>query len=138
MSYQAKFDKATSIVQNLPKGGPVQPSQDDQLFFYARFKQATIGDVNIPRPGMLDFTGKAKWDAWNEIKGKSKEDAMKEYVEKLLKVRDLYFFPSFSFCLITTLFLKCSCWRVTTKPIMMNLTMLKGWMWLFFWLPAAK
>lgn len=32
MSYQAKFDKATSIVQNLPKGGPVQPSQDDQLF----------------------------------------------------------------------------------------------------------
>ncbi|EKM78085.1 hypothetical protein AGABI1DRAFT_114914 [Agaricus bisporus var. burnettii JB137-S8] len=86
MSYQAKFDKATSIVQNLPKGGPVQPTQDDQLFFYARFKQATIGDVNIPRPGMLDFTGKAKWDAWNEIKGKSKEDAMKEYVEKLLKL----------------------------------------------------
>lgn len=25
---------------------------------------ATIGDVNTPRPGMLDFTGKAKWYAF--------------------------------------------------------------------------
>ena len=25
---------------------------------------ATVGDVNIPRPGMLDFTGKAKWCAF--------------------------------------------------------------------------
>ena len=22
---------------------------------------ATVGDVNIPRPGLMDFTGKAKW-----------------------------------------------------------------------------
>jgi hypothetical protein len=29
--------------------------------FYALFKQAKVGDVNIPRPGMLDFQGKAKW-----------------------------------------------------------------------------
>ncbi|KXN88623.1 Acyl-CoA-binding protein [Leucoagaricus sp. SymC.cos] len=86
MSYQAKFDKAVSIVQNLPKDGPVQPTQDDQLFFYARYKQATIGDVNIERPGLFDFKGKVKWDAWDEIKGKSKEDAMKEYVEKLLEL----------------------------------------------------
>jgi acyl-CoA-binding protein len=79
---------------------------------------ATEGDVNIPRPGMLDFTGKAKWcvfpialhpfkpyllirynprtlshhpspyrDAWDERKGKSKEEAWAKYVEKLLAVR---------------------------------------------------
>jgi diazepam-binding inhibitor (GABA receptor modulator, acyl-CoA-binding protein) len=45
----------------------------------ALFKQATVGDVNIARPGgFLNFEANAKWDAWNAVKGKSKEDAMKE------------------------------------------------------------
>ena len=29
---EAKFNKAVAIVQSLPKNGPIQPSQDDQLF----------------------------------------------------------------------------------------------------------
>lgn len=83
---QAQFEKATSIVQSLPKDGPIKPSQDDQLFFYSHYKQATIGDVNTARPGMLDFVGKAKWDAWKKLEGTSKEQAMKAYVEKLLEI----------------------------------------------------
>ncbi|GJE94618.1 acyl-CoA-binding protein [Phanerochaete sordida] len=83
---QTQFDKAVSIVQNLPKDGPIQPSQDDKLFFYANYKQATVGDVNTSRPGMLDFVGKAKWDAWKKVEGTSKEAAMKAYVEKLLEI----------------------------------------------------
>ncbi|KAF5376172.1 hypothetical protein D9757_009341 [Collybiopsis confluens] len=83
---QAKFDKAVAIVQGLPKDGPIQPSTDEKLFFYANFKQATIGKVNTSRPGLLDFTGKAKWDAWKEVEEKSKEDAQKDYVEKLLEI----------------------------------------------------
>ncbi|KAG8893358.1 hypothetical protein FRC00_010650 [Tulasnella sp. 408] len=79
-----KFEKAVKIVQELPKEGPVQPTQDDKLKFYAYYKQATIGDVNTTRPGMLDFTGKAKWDAWNGVKGTSKEDAENKYVETLV------------------------------------------------------
>jgi len=35
---------------------------------------------------LLDFTGKAKWDAWKERKGTSKEEAWKKYVEKLLAI----------------------------------------------------
>lgn len=31
MTIQAKFDRAVYIVQNLPKDGPVQPNQDEQL-----------------------------------------------------------------------------------------------------------
>jgi len=73
-------------VKGLPKDGPVQPSQDDQLFFYKYFKQATIGDVNVPKPGMLDFTGKAKWSAWESVKGTSKEEAWAKYVEKLREI----------------------------------------------------
>ena len=30
---------------------------------------------------MLDFKGKAKWDAWDARKGTSKEDAMKQFHE---------------------------------------------------------
>ncbi|KAJ7270799.1 acyl-CoA-binding protein [Mycena rebaudengoi] len=83
---EAKFNKAVEIVQGLPKDGPVKPSQDDQLFFYSYFKQAKFGDNTTTRPGMLDFTGKAKWDAWEGVKGTSKEEAWKKYVEKLLEI----------------------------------------------------
>ncbi|KAJ7587393.1 acyl-CoA-binding protein [Mycena floridula] len=83
---EAKFTKAVAIVQSLPKDGPIKPSTDEQLFFYKYYKQATIGDVNTARPGMLDFTGKAKWDAWDSVKGTSKEDAHAKYVEKLIEI----------------------------------------------------
>ena len=33
--------------------------------------QATVGDTNTARPGMMDFTGKAKWDAWKAQEGTS-------------------------------------------------------------------
>ncbi|KAI0687736.1 acyl-CoA-binding protein [Cytidiella melzeri] len=83
---EAKFTKAAEIIQNLPKDGPVKPTQEDQLFFYSHFKQATVGDVNTTRPGMLDFVGKAKWDAWKKLEGTSKEDARAAYVSRLLEL----------------------------------------------------
>ncbi|KAJ1307367.1 hypothetical protein OPQ81_001472 [Rhizoctonia solani] len=83
---EAKFNKAVEIVQNLPKDGPIKPTQDQQLTFYKYYKQGTIGDVNTLRPGVLDFTGKAKWDAWNSVKGTTKEDAWAKYVELLVQV----------------------------------------------------
>ncbi|KAF8632222.1 hypothetical protein AX15_001980 [Amanita polypyramis BW_CC] len=83
---KAKFDKAVAIVQSLPKDGPVQPSNEDRLFFYMYYKQAEIGDINTERPGIFDFRGRAMWDAWNSVKGKSKEECYKEYVNKLIEV----------------------------------------------------
>ena len=56
-------------------------TNDKQLEVYSLFKQATIGDVNIERPGITDPKGKAKWDAWSGRKGMSKEDAEKAYAE---------------------------------------------------------
>eukprot|EP00904_Undaria_pinnatifida_P008973 jgi/Undpi1/5205/HiC_scaffold_2.g00487.m1 len=55
-------------------------SNEDKLKLYALFKQVNGGDCNTTRPGMLDLAGKAKWDAWKALEGKSKDDAMKEYV----------------------------------------------------------
>ncbi|ORY77564.1 acyl-CoA-binding protein [Leucosporidium creatinivorum] len=85
MSYTAaQFTKAVAIVGDLPKDGPVQPSQEDKLFFYAHFKQANQGDNTTTRPGMLDFVGKAKWDAWTGVKGLSTEEAQSKYVARFL------------------------------------------------------
>merc|ERR1712013_390413 len=42
-------------------------SDEELKEVYALYKQATIGDVNTSRPGMLDFKGKAKWDAGRHL-----------------------------------------------------------------------
>ncbi|KAI8895199.1 acyl CoA binding protein-domain-containing protein [Globomyces pollinis-pini] len=73
------FEDAAAAVKNLATA----PSNDDLLVLYSLYKQATIGDCNTSRPGMMDFTGKAKWDAWNALKGTSKEDAEAKYIEKV-------------------------------------------------------
>ncbi|GLD51581.1 acyl-CoA-binding protein-like protein [Lates japonicus] len=73
---QAKFDTAAAEVKQLK----AKPTDEEMLQVYSLFKQATVGDVNTARPGMFDFTGKAKWDAWEKQKGKSKEDAMNGYI----------------------------------------------------------
>lgn len=70
------FDEAQLRVKALPK----TPPPNDLLKLYALFKQGTLGDVSGERPGLLDFKGRAKWDAWAAVRGKSTEDAQAEYV----------------------------------------------------------
>ena len=74
------FEEAVKRVQE--KAGEVATLPDDKkLEIYALFKQSSVGDVNTERPGMLDFKGKAKWDAWAAKKGVSQEEAQAQYVE---------------------------------------------------------
>merc|ERR1712123_361711 len=56
-------------------------SNDELKEVYALYKQATVGDINTSRPGMLDLKGKAKWDAWNTKKGTSQDEAKQKYIE---------------------------------------------------------
>ena len=42
------------------------------------------------RPGLLDLKGKAKWDAWNEKKGLSKEEAKDAYVSRVKHLIEVY------------------------------------------------
>jgi diazepam-binding inhibitor (GABA receptor modulating acyl-CoA-binding protein) len=39
---------------------------------------------------MLDLKGKAKWEAWNNKKGVSKEAAMAAYIELVEKLKTEY------------------------------------------------
>lgn len=75
---KAAFEQAQKDVNTLTK----RPSNDDFLFLYSHFKQANMGDVSGSRPGMMDMIGRAKYDSWAKLKGTSKDDAMKKYVDK--------------------------------------------------------
>ena len=73
---KAKFEQAVADSKNLPE----RPDNQTLLKLYALFKQTSSGDVDGKRPGFTDMVGRAKWDAWNELKGTSADDAMKQYV----------------------------------------------------------
>jgi len=76
---KAQFEQAQKDVKTLTK----RPDNNDMLMLYAHYKQASDGDVQGSRPGMLDMVGRAKYDAWAKIKGTKPEAAMKAYVDKV-------------------------------------------------------
>lgn len=82
---KAQFDEAVQLVKTAT--GDFKPSQELQLKMYSLFKQATEGDVHGKKPGFTDFVGKAKYGAWQKLKGMSKEDAMQQYVDQVNQLK---------------------------------------------------
>ena len=76
MTPSEKFEDAQRRVKELKSA----PDTDKLLELYALFKQGTAGDASGARPGMMDFKGRAKWDAWATKKGTTKDAAMDAYV----------------------------------------------------------
>jgi diazepam-binding inhibitor (GABA receptor modulator, acyl-CoA-binding protein) len=74
---KAQFEQAVKDSKSLPE----KPDNMTLLKLYALYKQASAGDVDGKRPGFTDMVGRAKWDAWNEIKGTANDVAMGQYVE---------------------------------------------------------
>ncbi|HUP12746.1 MAG TPA: acyl-CoA-binding protein [Niastella sp.] len=84
MNIQEQFDQAVTRSKTLSE----KPGNDILLQLYALYKQSTEGDVNVDAPAnMFDFVAKAKFGAWEGLKGKSKESAMQEYVELVGKLK---------------------------------------------------
>ena len=74
---QAAFDSAVANSKSLSE----RPDNTTLLKLYALYKQATVGDLADAKPGFGDMVGRAKWDAWNAMKGTAKDVAMQQYVE---------------------------------------------------------
>lgn len=72
-AFQAAVIQATQRSQ--------RPDNATLLRLYGLYKQASAGDNNAPKPGFSDMVGRAKWDAWNKLKGMSAEDAMQQYID---------------------------------------------------------
>jgi len=71
-----QFDRAVSDSKKLAE----RPDSATLLKLYGLFKQASSGDASGERPGIADFVAQTKWDAWNGLRGISKEEAMRRYV----------------------------------------------------------
>jgi acyl-CoA-binding protein len=80
---EKRFEQAVADSKKLPE----KPDNATLLQIYSLYKQATEGDVEGKRPGFTDMVGRAKWDAWNEQKGKDAATAMQEYVDLIASLK---------------------------------------------------
>ncbi|MBS64220.1 acyl-CoA-binding protein [Salinisphaera sp.] len=87
---ESRFQEAVEKVRNAPEDGGFKPSNDYKLKMYALYRQATDGDVQGKKPGMLNPIARYKWQAWADMKGKSSEEAMQEYIAEVDKVEAEY------------------------------------------------
>lgn len=85
MELKEQFEQAAADSKTLSQ----KPSNETLLQLYSLYKQGSTGDVNTEPPSNpFDFVNKAKYEAWSSLKGKSQEDAMKEYIELVQKLKN--------------------------------------------------
>lgn len=70
-----RFEQAVARSKTLSN----RPDNPTLLRIYALYKQATLGDVQGEQPGFVDLVGRAKYDAWAILRGKSSQQAMIAY-----------------------------------------------------------
>jgi acyl-CoA-binding protein len=73
----AAFEAAVANSKNLTE----RPDNATLLKLYGLYKQGTAGDNTEKKPGFGDMVGRAKWDAWNGLKGTSGDDAKQKYID---------------------------------------------------------
>ena len=74
---KAAFDKAMADSKNLSE----RPDNATLLKIYALYKQGSTGDNTEKKPGFSEMVARAKWEAWNNLKGTSQDDAMQQYID---------------------------------------------------------
>lgn len=84
MDLSSKFEQAVADSKNLSE----KPSNEVLLQLYSLYKQSTAGDASGEAPSNpFDFVAKAKFNAWESLKGKSKEEAMQEYIDLVERLK---------------------------------------------------
>ncbi|KAI8819087.1 acyl CoA binding protein-domain-containing protein [Fimicolochytrium jonesii] len=78
---ELRFAKALSVLEQIGQEDlGMVPSNDEKLQLYGLYKQATVGPVSTPRPGIFDLVGRSKWDAWKKQYHLSPIQAKEAYV----------------------------------------------------------
>ena len=84
MNLKEQFEEAISNSKTLSQ----KPGNDVLLKLYSLYKQATEGDLATEAPSNpFDFVARAKYAAWEELKGITKEDAMQQYVDLIASLK---------------------------------------------------
>ena len=73
----AAFEAAVAQSKNLSE----RPDNATLLSIYALYKQGTAGDNTEKKPSFSDMVGRAKWDAWNKLKGTELDAAKQQYID---------------------------------------------------------
>lgn len=73
----AAFEAAVAQSKNLDE----RPDNATLLRIYALYKQATQGDNEEQKPSFSDMVARAKWDAWEKLKGTDSDAAREQYIE---------------------------------------------------------
>jgi acyl-CoA-binding protein len=73
-------EQVDAAVQAL-SASKVKVPQDTQLRLYGLYKTFTVGACDGPKPGLLEFVQRAKWNAWKEAEARGKDNAMAEYLQ---------------------------------------------------------
>ncbi len=82
MSNSPQFLQAAEAVSQLS----TKPDTNTLSQLYGLYKQATVGNNNTNKPGVLDVKGTIKWSSWNNYKGYSKYQAEVEYIKLVNKL----------------------------------------------------
>lgn len=84
MELKEQFETAAANSKNLAQ----KPANDVLLKLYSLYKQGTEGDVSTEAPSNpFDFVAKAKYGAWEELKGITREDAMQQYIDLVTSLK---------------------------------------------------
>ncbi|SFM94912.1 Acyl-CoA-binding protein [Chitinophaga sp. YR627] len=84
MDLQQQFETAATASKTLTQ----KPDNETLLQLYSLYKQGTEGDINSEPPANpFDFVAKAKYEAWEKLKGKAKETAQQEYIALVNKLK---------------------------------------------------
>lgn len=84
MSLQELFTTAVANSKTLTE----KPDNETLLKLYSLYKQATEGDNNEAAPtNTFDFVAKFKHEAWEKLKGMTKDDAMQQYTDLVNKLK---------------------------------------------------
>ncbi len=84
MELQQQFEAAVAASKTLTE----KPDNETLLQLYSLYKQGTEGDINIEPPSNpFDFVNKAKFTAWEGLKGTAKDAAMQQYIDLVTKLK---------------------------------------------------
>lgn len=83
MALKEEFEKIAEAVTQLPE----RPNNEILLELYSLYKQGSEGDVSGEPPSMMEFVERAKYNAWEELKGMSSEEAMQKYIERVNQLK---------------------------------------------------
>lgn len=84
MSLTERFTAAVANSKTLSE----KPDNETLLQLYSLYKQATEGDNKDAGPSNpFDFVAKFKHEAWEKLKGMTKETAMEQYADLVEKLK---------------------------------------------------